>query len=77
MQRKNERHTFIAANISREAFQDVGVRLTIEDDTLSYFVHAHDYNSYTSSAECTDGCKVIRKGKVESVTQMDVGERAG
>jgi hypothetical protein len=75
MERKNERHTYISAGISREAFQASGCQLTLADDTLEYFIHAHDHSPY-KDIECNEGCQVIRNGKVEFVTRSDVGADA-
>ena len=70
MEEKNERHTYICTGVSREAFQDVGLRATTEDPTLTYFVHDHPYDPY-GPIPCGDLCQVIRNGKSQFVTQMD------
>lgn len=74
MTEKNERHSYISRGISREAFQDVAVRATIEDDTLHWYLHAHSYDE----RRCTDKCQLVHKGIVATnVTQMDVANGPG
>lgn len=74
----SERHAYIISGVSREAFQDVGVRQTSADPDLSYYLHAHSHDPYVPSptSNCNDACQVIRNGTVQSaplavVTQMD------
>lgn len=71
MEPLNERHSFIVAGIFREAFQEIAVRATVEDDTLSWYLHAHNHDPY-GAAECNERCQVVRSGKVEYVTHSDV-----
>jgi hypothetical protein len=71
---KNERHSYIGKGISREAFQDVAVRQTTEDDTLHWYLHAHPYDEPL----CNERCQLVHKGIVETnVTQMDVANGPG
>ncbi|HJS82561.1 MAG TPA: hypothetical protein VJ742_06965 [Nitrososphaera sp.] len=66
---KNERHSYIGKGISREAFQDIAVQHTVEDDTLHWYLHAHSYNE----SACNERCQVVHRGIVATgVTQMDV-----
>ena len=68
------RDVFITQGISREAFTDTGVKLTLEDPGLEYYIHQHSYDLY-GAVPCNDKCTVVRMGKVDSalaVTHSDV-----
>ena len=66
---EESRHSYIGKGISREAFQDVAVRQTSEDENLHWYLHAHPHSETT----CNDRCQVVHKGTVATnVTQMDV-----
>ena len=69
-----ERHTYIIPGVSREVFQNVGVKLTQENGDLSYFLHSHQYHPY-NEIPCNDRCQVVRHGTVESVTHLDDAHR--
>ena len=64
------RDVFITQGISREAFTDTGVKLTLEDPGLEYYIHQHRYDLY-GAVPCNDKCTVVRMGKVEYVTLSD------
>lgn len=64
---KNERHSYISRGVSREAFQDVAVKHTSDDDSLEWYLHNHAH----SDTRCNEECQVVRSGKVEFVPQMD------
>jgi len=67
----SERHSYITKGISREAFQDVAVKQTTEDQELSWHLHAHPQ----AEARCNDRCQLVHKGIVAAnVTQMDVAK---
>lgn len=65
----SERHTFIIPGVSREAYQDVAVRATVEDSDLAYYLHGHPFDPFHQTP-CNDRCQVVRNGNVEFVTQM-------
>lgn len=68
-----QRHVYITKGISREAFTATGVKLTTEDDKLTYYVHGHRHDPY-GEIPCNDTCTVIHMGKVDKalvVTQSD------
>ena len=67
----NERHSFIdPIHISREEFQDIAIKATYEDSSLSWFMHAHPYEEY-GAIECNGRCQVVRNGMVSFVTHSD------
>lgn len=65
-----QRHSFILPGVSREAFQDLAVRHTTDDDTLVWYLHQHSHDPY-GGIPCNERCQVIRSGEVKFVTQMD------
>lgn len=70
----DRRDVFILPGISREAFTDNGVKLTLEDPSLEYYIHQHSYDLY-GAVPCNDQCTVVRMGKVdrvELITHSDV-----
>lgn len=67
---KNERHVFIVAGISREAFTEHGVRQTTADPGLLYYVHGHRHDPY-GAVPCNCECIIVRAGKVEPITLSD------
>lgn len=58
-----DRNVFILPGISREAFVETGVRMTVDEEDLNYYVHDHKHDPY-GEIPCTDRCKLIRMGKV-------------
>ena len=71
-----QRHVYIVPGVSREAFQDVGVRMTTEDPNLTYYLHAHGYDPFGGTS-CNDRCQLVRRGIVAAnFTQMDVANES-
>ena len=74
----SERHTYVTKGISREVFREKGVKLTVEDPDLVYYVHDHSYVPFSGPPACTARCEVIRSGEVTMVTRTeDVQPRNG
>lgn len=65
-----QHHTYIAHGISEEAMRAYGVKKTLENPELEYFVHHHSYDMYDPN-RCNAWCQVIHFGEVENVTQTD------
>lgn len=66
----SERHAYITKGISREAFQALGQKLTMEDLDLTYFVHGHSYQPFDSTIKCRaddSGCQLISQGKISEL----------
>lgn len=59
----SERHVFILPGISREAFTDVGIQATMNDEDLNYYVHDHKHSPY-GDIDCNERCTLIRGGQV-------------
>lgn len=72
----SERHTFVSAGISREAFQDSGIKLTTQDDKLDYYIHMHKYTPVVRTP-CNEGCQIVRHGEVAFVTQTADAKAVG
>lgn len=65
-----QHHTYIVPGISEETMRAHGVKKTLEDPELEYFVHHHGYDML-GLTPCNKPCQVIRLGEAENVTQTD------
>lgn len=59
----SERHVYISAGISREAFTAIAYGATMIDRDLTYHIHAHTYNVY-GDTPCNDQCALIDRGVI-------------
>lgn len=67
----SERHGYVSAGISREAFTEQYMKATSTDSDLTCYVHEHKWIPFDGLKACNDKCTQIQQGETSPVLPSD------